>query len=94
MNPPYLTVTWHDPVTGRPGFLVIDRLMTGGHAVTATNLLHMISGVYTWAEGREIVERRVIGTSPYALTCTGCIVPSSSIARPHLRPPGYRRASR
>jgi glutamate dehydrogenase (NAD(P)+) len=29
MNPPYLTVTWHDPVTGRPGFLVIDRLIDG-----------------------------------------------------------------
>ncbi|RSM89461.1 glutamate dehydrogenase [Kibdelosporangium aridum] len=26
---PYLQVTWHDPVTGRPGFLVIDRLVRG-----------------------------------------------------------------
>jgi glutamate dehydrogenase (NAD(P)+) len=26
---PYMTVTWHDPVTGRPGFLVIDRLIDG-----------------------------------------------------------------
>jgi glutamate dehydrogenase (NAD(P)+) len=24
-----MTVTWHDPVTGRPGFLVIDRLIDG-----------------------------------------------------------------
>jgi glutamate dehydrogenase (NAD(P)+) len=30
VKPPYLTVTWHDPVTGRPGFLVIDRLIDGG----------------------------------------------------------------
>jgi glutamate dehydrogenase (NAD(P)+) len=29
VKPPYLTVTWHDPVTGRPGFLVIDRLIDG-----------------------------------------------------------------
>jgi glutamate dehydrogenase (NAD(P)+) len=29
-RPPYMTVTWHDPVTGRPGFLVIDRLIDGG----------------------------------------------------------------
>jgi glutamate dehydrogenase (NAD(P)+) len=28
-RPPYMTVTWHDPVTGRPGFLVIDRLIDG-----------------------------------------------------------------
>ena len=28
--PPYLSVTWHDPVTGRPGYLVIDRLIDGG----------------------------------------------------------------
>ena len=26
---PYLQVTWHDPVTGRPGYLVIDRLVRG-----------------------------------------------------------------
>ncbi|MBE1471941.1 Glu/Leu/Phe/Val dehydrogenase dimerization domain-containing protein [Kibdelosporangium phytohabitans] len=26
---PYLQVIWHDPVTGRPGFLVIDRLVRG-----------------------------------------------------------------
>jgi glutamate dehydrogenase (NAD(P)+) len=26
---PYLQVTWHDPVTGRPGFLVIDTLVRG-----------------------------------------------------------------
>ncbi len=45
--------------------LVIDRLMTGGHAVTATNLLHMISGVYTWAEGREIVEYNPVRRFPY-----------------------------
>jgi glutamate dehydrogenase (NAD(P)+) len=29
VKPPYMTVTWHDPVTGRPGFLVIDRLIDG-----------------------------------------------------------------
>ncbi len=29
IKPPYMTVTWHDPVTGRPGFLVIDRLIDG-----------------------------------------------------------------
>jgi glutamate dehydrogenase (NAD(P)+) len=28
-SPPYLSVTWHDPVTGRSGFLVIDRLIDG-----------------------------------------------------------------
>jgi len=25
-----MCVTWHDPITGRPGFLVIDRLIDGG----------------------------------------------------------------
>jgi glutamate dehydrogenase (NAD(P)+) len=29
VKPPYLCVTWHDPVTGRPGYLVIDRLIDG-----------------------------------------------------------------
>jgi len=29
IKPPYMSVTWHDPVTGRPGFLVIDRLIDG-----------------------------------------------------------------
>lgn len=29
MRPPYMTVTWHDPVSGRPGHLVIDRLIDG-----------------------------------------------------------------
>jgi glutamate dehydrogenase (NAD(P)+) len=29
MKPPYMSVTWHDPVTGRPGYLVIDRLIDG-----------------------------------------------------------------
>ena len=28
-RPPYLSVTWHDPVTGKRGFLVIDRLIDG-----------------------------------------------------------------
>jgi glutamate dehydrogenase (NAD(P)+) len=28
-RPPYMSVTWHDPVSGRPGFLVIDRLIDG-----------------------------------------------------------------
>jgi glutamate dehydrogenase (NAD(P)+) len=28
-KPPYMTVTWHDPVTGKPGYLVIDRLIDG-----------------------------------------------------------------
>ena len=27
---PYMSVTWHDPVTGKPGYLVIDRLIDGG----------------------------------------------------------------
>ncbi len=30
IRPPYMTVTWTDPVSGRPGFLVIDRLIDGG----------------------------------------------------------------
>ena len=30
IRPPYMSVTWHDPETGRPGFLVIDRLIDGG----------------------------------------------------------------
>jgi glutamate dehydrogenase (NAD(P)+) len=29
IRPPYMSVTWHDPVTRRPGFLVIDRLIDG-----------------------------------------------------------------
>ena len=29
-RPPYMAVTWHDPVTGKPGYLVIDRLIDGG----------------------------------------------------------------
>jgi glutamate dehydrogenase (NAD(P)+) len=28
-KPPYMTVAWHDPVSGRPGYLVIDRLIDG-----------------------------------------------------------------
>jgi glutamate dehydrogenase (NAD(P)+) len=28
-KPPYMTITWHDPVSGRPGYLVIDRLIDG-----------------------------------------------------------------
>jgi glutamate dehydrogenase (NAD(P)+) len=28
-RPPYMTVAWHDPVSGRPGYLVIDRLIDG-----------------------------------------------------------------
>ena len=28
-RPPYMSVTWHDPVSGRPGYLVIDRLIDG-----------------------------------------------------------------
>jgi glutamate dehydrogenase (NAD(P)+) len=28
--PPYMAITWHDPVTGNPGYLVIDRLIDGG----------------------------------------------------------------
>ena len=28
-RPPYMTAVWHDPVSGRPGFLVIDRLIDG-----------------------------------------------------------------
>jgi integrase len=45
--------------------LVIDRLMSGGHAVGATNLLHVISGIYTWAEGRELVEYNPVRRFPY-----------------------------
>ncbi len=45
--------------------LVIDRLMAGGHAVTACNVLNMISGIYTWAEGREIVEFNPVRRFPY-----------------------------
>jgi glutamate dehydrogenase (NAD(P)+) len=30
VKPAYMCVTWHDPITGRPGFLVIDRLIDGG----------------------------------------------------------------
>ncbi|MGH3502627.1 MAG: Glu/Leu/Phe/Val dehydrogenase dimerization domain-containing protein [Nocardioidaceae bacterium] len=29
VRPPYLQVTWHDPVTARRGYLVIDRLTRG-----------------------------------------------------------------
>jgi glutamate dehydrogenase (NAD(P)+) len=29
IRPPYMSVIWHDPETGRPGFLVIDRLIDG-----------------------------------------------------------------
>ncbi len=45
--------------------LVIDRLMTGGHAVTARDLLIAISGIYTWAEGRELVEYNPVLRFPY-----------------------------
>jgi hypothetical protein len=45
--------------------LVIDRLMAGGHAVSARGLLHMISAVYTWAEGRELVEYNPVRRFPY-----------------------------
>jgi integrase len=45
--------------------LVIDRLVTGGHAVSAGNLLNMISAIYTWAEGREIVEYNPVRRFPY-----------------------------
>ncbi len=45
--------------------LVIERLMSGGHAVSAGNLLNMISAVYTWAEGREIVEFNPVRRFPY-----------------------------
>ena len=31
-RPPYLSVTWTDPVTGRPGYLVIDRLVAAAAA--------------------------------------------------------------
>ena len=45
--------------------LVIDRLVTGGHAPSARGLLHVISGVYTWAEGRELVEYNPVRRFPY-----------------------------
>jgi integrase len=45
--------------------LVIDRLVTGGHAPSARGLLHVISGIYTWAEGRELVEYNPVRRFPY-----------------------------
>jgi hypothetical protein len=45
--------------------LVIDRLVTGGHAPSARGLLHVISGMYTWAEGRELVEYNPVRRFPY-----------------------------
>jgi Phage integrase family. len=45
--------------------LVIERLVTGGHPVSAGNLLNMISAIYTWAEGREIVEFNPVRRFPY-----------------------------
>ena len=45
--------------------LVIDRLMNGGHAAAAGNLLTMISGIYTWGEGREMVEYNPVHRFPY-----------------------------
>jgi integrase len=45
--------------------LVIERLVTGGHPVTAGNLLNAISAIFTWAEGREIVEFNPVRRFPY-----------------------------
>jgi hypothetical protein len=45
--------------------LVIDRLVTGGHAVSACGLLYVISAIYTWAEGRELVEYNPVRRFPY-----------------------------
>jgi Arm DNA-binding domain/Phage integrase family len=45
--------------------LVIDRLVSGGHAVTARHLLSMISTVFTWAEGRELVEYNPVLRFPH-----------------------------
>jgi integrase len=45
--------------------LVIERLVTGGHPVSAGNLLNIISAIFTWAEGREIVEFNPVRRFPY-----------------------------
>ncbi len=45
--------------------LVIDRLVTGGHAVSARGLLYVVSAIYTWAEGRELVEYNPVRRFPY-----------------------------
>jgi integrase len=45
--------------------LAIERLVSGGHPVSAGNLLNMISAVFTWAEGREIVEFNPVRRFPY-----------------------------
>ena len=45
--------------------LVIDRLVTGGHAVSARGLLFVISAIFTWAEGRELVEYNPVRRFPY-----------------------------
>ena len=45
--------------------LVIERLMAGGHAVSARGLLYVISAVFTWAEGRELVEYNPVRRFPY-----------------------------
>ena len=44
--------------------LVIDRLVTGGHAVSARGLLFVISAIFTWAEGREPSSTTRSGASP------------------------------
>lgn len=45
--------------------LVIERLVTGGHPTSAANLLNVISAIYTWAEGRELVEFNPVRRFPY-----------------------------
>ena len=45
--------------------LVIERLVTGGHPTSAANLLNVISAIFTWAEGRELVEFNPVRRFPY-----------------------------
>ena len=47
--------------------LVIERLVSGGHPVSAGNLLNMVSAIFTWAEGREIVEFNPVRRFPYPM---------------------------
>ncbi len=54
---PYLQVMWHDPVTGRPGFLVIDRLVrgvcSGGLRMRAGCTLDEVAGLAAGMTAKE-----------------------------------------
>jgi glutamate dehydrogenase (NAD(P)+) len=54
---PYLQVTWHDPVTGRPGYLVIDRLVrgvcSGGLRMRAGCTLDEVAGLAAGMTAKE-----------------------------------------